>query len=182
MEVKPVLFIQGGGDNGYETDQTLVDALKKALGKNYSVNYPELKSDESAADFGWIKQIGEKIADMKGDIILVGHSLGASMILKYLSENKVTKKIVGIFLLATPFWSGDEAWKAGLKLQKNFATHLPAETPIFMYHAQDDEEVPFSQFDQYQQKLPQATFREIKHGGHQMNNDLTLVVKDIISL
>lgn len=182
MDVKQILFIQGGGDDGYEADQALAAALKKALGKDYTIHYPEMKSDEAAADFGWVKQIGEKIAELKGDLFLVGHSLGASMILKYLSENPVTKKIKAVFLLATPFWSGDEDWKAGLKLQKDFADHLPAETPIFIYHAQDDEEVPFSQFDQYKQELPQATFREIKQGGHQLGNNLTVVAKAISSL
>jgi hypothetical protein len=34
----------------------------------------------------------------------------------------------------------------------------------------------------YPQKLPQATVREIASGGHQLNNDLTLVAKDIKSL
>ena len=47
---------------------------------------------------------------------------------------------------------------------------------------QDDEEVPFSHLDHYKQKLTQATFRELKSGGHHLNNDLTLVAADIKSL
>lgn len=34
----------------------------------------------------------------------------------------------------------------------------------------------------YAQRLPQATVREIANGGHQLNNDLTIVAKDIKSL
>ena len=179
---KHILFIQGGGEGGYKVDKALVASLQTALGKGYDIDYPEIKSDESAPDFGWSQQIGKKISDAKSDMIAVGHSFGASMILKYLSENSVNKKIAGIFLIATPFWNGNEDWQKGLKRQEDFADKLPEGVPIFFYHCQDDEEIPFSHLDHYKQRLTQATFREIKSGGHQLNNDLTLVANDIKSL
>ena len=179
---KHVLFIQGGGgEEDYEADAKLVASLREALGNAYTVHYP-LLSDESSPDFGRRKQIGKEISLIKGEIILVGHSLGASMLLKYLSENEVKKKIAGIFLISTPFWSGDEDWKQGLKLHEDFPDKLPKNVPIFLYHCRDDEEVPFDHLSLYAQKLPQATVREIASGGHQLNNDLSLVAKDIKSL
>ncbi len=179
---KQILFIQGGGDKGYEVDKALVASLKTALGKGYDIKYPEIKPDESLPDFGWIQQIGNEISECKNDVILAGHSFGASMILKYLSENSINKKIAGIFLVAAPFWDGNEDWKAGLKLRENFADNLPDEVSIFFYHCQDDAEAPFYSLNVYKQKLPRAAFREIKSGGHQLNNDLTLVANDIKSL
>ena len=179
---KHILFIQGGGESGYEVDTELVASLQKALGNGYDITYPEIKSDESASDFGWPQQIGKKISETKSDVILAGHSFGASMILKYLSENSVNKRIKGIFLIATPFWDGNEDWQIGLKLQKDFADKLPDEVPIFFYHCEDDEEIPFSHLEQYKQKLTRATFRVIKKGGHQLNNELTLVANDIKAL
>ena len=176
-----ILFIQGGGDGGYEVDSELVTSLQKALGEKYVVRYPEIQSDESVSDFGWTRQIGKTISETEDNLILVGHSFGASMILKFLSENSVKKKFKGIFLIATPFWSGNEDWKKGLILKENFADKLP-KVPIYFYHCRDDEEVPFSHFSNYKRKLNQATFREIKSGGHQLANDLTLVAKDIKSL
>lgn len=178
---KHILFIQGGGDGGYEADKALVRSLQENLGDQYAIDYPEMPSDESAPDFGWLHEIGKKISEAKDNFILAGHSLGASMILKFLSENDVPKKIKGIFLLATPFWSGNETWKQGLKLRENFAGNLPGETPIFFYHCQDDEEVPFSQMDQYKRELPQANFRVVTSGGHQFNNSLALVTDHIKS-
>lgn len=78
--------------------------------------YPEIQPDKTCSDFGWIKQIEKAIYKINHDFILAGHSFGASMILKYLSENSISKTIEGIFLLATPFWSGKEEWQTGLKL------------------------------------------------------------------
>ena len=177
-----VLFIQGGGGKeDYEADAKLVTSLREALGKAYTVHYP-LLSNESAPDFGRTKQIGKEISLINGKIILVGHSLGASMLLKYFSENEVKKKVAGIFLISTPFWSGDEDWKQGLKLREDFPDTLPKNVPIFLYHCRDDEEVPFDHLSIYARKLPQATVREIASGGHQLNNNLSLVANDIKTL
>ncbi len=176
---KDILFIQGGGEGGYEADKSLAASLQKALGTEYTITYPELSSDETAADFGWPQQIGTLLSQAQDGIILTAHSLGASMLLKYLSENTVDKKIAGIFLLAVPFWQGNEDWQAGLTLQKNFADDLSKEVPFFFYQCRDDDEVPFLHLDMYRKKLPQATFREISNGGHQFNNDLSLVAADI---
>jgi hypothetical protein len=179
---KHVLFIQGGGGKeDYEADAKLAASLREALGKAYTVHYPRM-SDDSSPDFGRKKQIGNEISLIEGEIILVGHSLGASMLLKYLSESRLQKKIDGIFLIATPFWRGSEDWKQGLKLHEDFHDKLPNNVPIFIYHCRDDEAVPFDHLSLYAQKLPQATVREIASGGHQLNNDLSLIAKDINSL
>jgi uncharacterized protein len=179
---KHILFIQGGaGEEDHAADAKLVASLKNALGETYVVHYP-LLPEESEPDFGRLKQIDKEISLINGDPILVGHSLGASMLLKYLSESSVQKTITGIFLIATPHWSGDEDWKQGLKLHKDFAANMPKDIPIFLYHSQDDEEVPFSHLEFYTRNLPQATVRRLTGGGHQLNNDLSAVAKDIQSL
>lgn len=178
---KQILFIQGGGDNGYEADANMVASLKKELGEEYKIIYPQMPSDDTP-DFGWLKQIGKEIDKLNDDLILVAHSLGASMLLKYLSENKVSKRISGMFLIATPHWSGKEKWVQGLKLQNDFADNLPKNIPVFFYHCRDDEEVPFDHLTFYKRNIPDATFHEIEIGGHLLNNDLEVVAKDIKEL
>jgi predicted alpha/beta hydrolase family esterase len=181
---KYVLFIQGGGNGGYEADAKLVASLRKELKTAYKVHYPKMLPDETIPDFGWqwLKHIGQEISSVKGKVILAGHSLGASMLLKYLSENKIKTNIAGIFLIAPPFWSGNEDWVQPLKLQEDFPGKLPEDVPIFFYQCRDDEVVPFDHLAFYKQNLPRAVFREISHGGHQLNNDLTPVANDIKSL
>ena len=176
---KHVLFIQGGGGKeDYEADAKLVASLREALGEAYIVHYP-LLPEESSPDFGRIKQIGREISLIGEEVLLVGHSLGASMVLKYLSEKETRNRIAGVFLISTPFWSGDENWVQGLKLKKDFANNLPEDVPIFLYHCRDDEVVPFEHLSLYVQKLPEATIREIANGGHQLDNDLRLVADDM---
>jgi uncharacterized protein len=50
---------------------------------------------------------------------------------------------------------------------------------LSFYHCLDDEEVPVEQFAIYKQHLPWATFREVPTGGHQFNEDLSIVAADI---
>ncbi|MEX0648931.1 MAG: alpha/beta hydrolase [Balneolaceae bacterium] len=178
-----MLFIQGGGGKeDYEADAKLVNSLREALGEAYTVHYPFLP-EESAPDFGRKKQIGKEVSLIdEGEIILAGHSLGASMLLKYLSEHEVRRKIAGVFLISAPFWSGDEDWVQGFKLHENFADMLPKNVPVFLYHCRDDEIIPFDHLSLYAEKLAQAMVREIASGGHQLNNDLTIVANDIQSL
>jgi uncharacterized protein len=178
-----ILFIHGGGgEEDYTADALMVDSLKKIIGDPYVVHYPLLPTDESAPDFGRKKQIEKEISSIGDKVILIGHSLGASMLLKYLAENRDDKTITGIFLIATPFWSGDEDWKQGFILNRDFAEKLPSDIPIFFYHSKDDTEVPFDHLRIYAQHLPHATIREIEIGGHHLGNDLTLVARDVQSL
>ena len=179
---KQVLFIQGGGEDGYQADKVIVELLQEALKENYEVLYPQIPSDDQAPDFGWPGHIGKEIAALKDGFVLVAHSLGASMLLKYLSENDFSIKAAGIFLLAAPFWSGQEEWKKGLKLHNDFAANLPKDVRFFFYHCKDDEEVPFGHLSKYQQKIPAATFQEIETGGHQFGGSINLVIIDIKDL
>jgi len=181
-KIEHILFIQGGGDGGYETDKKMVASLQSKLGPGFVIHYPEIKPDLDAPDYGWLGQIGAKIRHMPGHFILVAHSFGASMALKYLSEDSTSKVVNGVFLISTPLWGGNEDWAQGIKLREGFSRHLPETVPFFFYHAIDDGEVPFSHFESYRKKLPTAVFRKVEHGGHQINNDLSLVAKDIMNL
>jgi len=177
-----LIFFHGGGSKeDFEADAKLVNSLKQNLGPGYDIHYPQLPNN-GTPDLGRRQQINDEIAAAGDNVILVGHSLGASMLLACLSETKVQTKIKGIFLLATPYWQGNEDWVEAFKLKKGFAAQLDKKIPTFFYHSRDDEEVAFTQLKQYREQLPWATFREMALGGHQMNNDLTLVADDIRSI
>jgi predicted alpha/beta hydrolase family esterase len=182
---KHVLFIQGAGEGAYEEDKKLAASLRNGLGPAYEVHYPAMPDEDNAPYEQWKEQIEQEMAAMEGAIILMGHSVGASVIMKYLSEMALKKPIAGIFLMATPFWGGD-GWRyegyEELELPKEMAAALPKGVPTFFYHCRDDEVVPFDHLALYAQLLPQAAVCEVDEGGHQLNNDLSEVAKDVKSL
>jgi predicted alpha/beta hydrolase family esterase len=180
-----ILFIQGGGAGAYEADQQLVTSLHRALGTAYELLYPKMPHESEPDYRNWKTQIGKELSHLKNGAILVGHSLGGSFLLKYLSDAKVEKSFAGIFLIATPYWGGD-GWRYEgyelVTLPKDFPSKLESGTPIFFYHSRDDETVPFAHLALYARKLPEATIHALDDGGHQLKNDLSQVAVDIKSL
>ena len=178
---KHLLFIHGGGgESAYEEDGILVASLQNALGAAYAVRYPKMPLQESAGYADWKTHIAVELSPLVDEIILIAHSVGGSILLKYLTEEQVKKPIAALFLLATPYFGADENWNdAQMNLPQDFAGMLPAIPRIFLYHSRDDEVVPFAHLALYTAKLPQATIREFDGRGHQFGNDLTEVAEDI---
>ncbi len=177
-----VLFIQGGGQGAYEADEKLAMHLQDSLGSDYDVFYPRMPDEEKPEYEAWKDQIIQDLTIQDGEVIVVGHSLGASFLLKYLSEEELTKPIAGVFLIASPYW-GAEDWEVGeYALFEDFATKLSSIKRIFFYHSRDDVWVPFDHLTMYAEKLPKAVIREFDGRGHQFNNDMSEVAQDIKSL
>ena len=179
---KHILFIQGAGEGAYEEDRKLADSLQEVLGVEYHVLFPRMPNEESPDNDAWMAQIAKELASLDGKVILVGHSAGGAVLLKYLLKEDVSKPIAGIFLISIPYWGPDDEQGDEYTLQEGFASQLPKGVPIFLYHSRDDEWVPFAHLAMYAKKLPQAIIREFDGRGHQFNNDLSEVAADITSL
>jgi hypothetical protein len=176
---KQVLFIHGGGQGAHEEDKKMAANLWDALGVAYTVRCPQMPNEDRPEYGAWKKQIAKEITALDGEVILVGHSLGGSILLEYVSEEQVEKPIAGIFLIAPPYW-GSEDWEVGeYELRKDFESKLPEGLPVFFYHSRDDEWVPFAHLALYTAKLPRATIHELNGRGHQFNDDLSEVARDI---
>ncbi|HJQ52925.1 MAG TPA: alpha/beta hydrolase [Gemmatimonadaceae bacterium] len=179
-----LIFFQGGGEGAYAADKELVDSLRHALGSSHRIRYPKMPDEDDPDYAKWKPVIAKEIANLKSEAILIGHSLGASFLLKFLVEEQPTDSISGIFLIATPYWGG-AGWRyegyERLELPDDFASRLPSGMPVFMYHSRNDETVPYDHLSLYAKKLPQARTRSLDRG-HQLNDDLSEVAADIESL
>jgi predicted alpha/beta hydrolase family esterase len=182
---KHVIFIQGAGRGAYDEDERLADSLRRALGRGYQVRYPAMPNEADARYEQWRQQLEQELAAGPGPVVLVGHSVGASVLIKWLSERQGEQPIAGVFLAACPFWGGN-GWRyegyEELALSPGFAARLPPGMPVYLYHCRDDATVPFDHLALYAQALPQATVRAFHDGGHQFNDDLSAVARDIASL
>lgn len=179
---KQVLFIQGAGEGAYEADEELAKSLQDRLGSEYNVRYPKMPEEDDQGYEVWKAQISRELAALDGEVILVGHSVGSSMLLKYLSEEKVEKPVAGLFLIAAPYW-GPGGWQVDeFRLDEGRASKLLKALPIFFYQSRDDDIVPFTHLALHAEKFSQATVRKFDGRGHQFNNDLSEVAADIKSL
>ncbi|MEZ4614815.1 MAG: alpha/beta hydrolase [Caldilineaceae bacterium] len=181
MENQQVLFIQGGGEDAYAEDQKLADSLQAALGDAYTVRYPPMPDADNPNYTAWKETMQRTVGEFPGEVIYVGHSFGASLVIKALAEGALNAP-KALFLLAAPYWGGQDWDVSEYELPENFAEQLPADLPIFLYHSRDDQWVPFAHLTRYAQQLPQATVREFVDCGHQFHNDLSEVARDIHAL
>jgi predicted alpha/beta hydrolase family esterase len=173
---KQVLFVHGAG--GYEEDKKLAASLQDELGTEYDVHAPKMPDEDRPGYEAWRDRISEELAALEGEVFLVGHSLGGSVLLKYLSEEKVEKPVAGLFMVAVPYW-GVEDWEVEYALREGFASKLPPGLRVFLYHSRDDEVVPFAHLALYAERLPRAVVRELDGRGHQLGGDLSEVARDI---
>ncbi|MBO0695090.1 MAG: alpha/beta fold hydrolase, partial [Verrucomicrobia bacterium] len=107
---RQILFVQGGGLGAHNEDGKLVESLRNRLDATYEVRYPRMPRENDPDYQRWRAQIRKELAAVKGKVILVGHSLGGSFLLKYLCEQKIETEVAGLFLIATPYWGG-EGWR-----------------------------------------------------------------------
>jgi predicted alpha/beta hydrolase family esterase len=179
MTATCVLFIQGGGTGAHAQDALLANSLKRALGPEYDMRFPRMPSEGDPNVATWKEKISSELSHSTGSVVLVAHSIGGSILLRYLSEEKVDKPIGGLFLLAAPSWDEDRWNFDDLKLPRDTAEKLAVIPRLFFYHCRDDEVVPFAHLALHGARIPRAVTRAVDSGGHQFHNDLTDVATDI---
>lgn len=176
-----VLFVQGGGQGAHEEDARLVANLASELGSDYQILYPVMPGEASPDYRAWNRILMEQLAQLGDDIILIGHSVGASMVLWSLAENRPRQKLAGVFLIAPPF-VGEGGWQIeGFTPPKDIGAAVP-NVPIYIYHGREDEIVPYAHVDLYASALSRAFIRRLHGRNHQLNDDLSEVASDIRSL
>lgn len=176
---KQVLFIHGGGGGAAKEDERLASSLRAALGDAYQVHYPIMPNEEEPDYRVWRMLILNKVAE-SGGAILVGHSIGASVLIRILSDGVPRQQVDGLFLIAAPFWHDDDFWHWDeVKLPGDVGDRIPRDLPLFIYHGDADEVVPVAHADMYARALPHAVIRRLPGRDHQLNNDLREVSRDI---
>jgi hypothetical protein len=177
------LFIQGGGGGAHDCDRKLVASLEARLGAGFTIRYPRMPDESEPNYLAWRKHICAELAEMGDGAVLVGHSLGASVLLKVLAEGAIHRPVRGIFLVAAPFMHARDGWQwKELELPANPAPRLPSPAPMFFYQGREDDIVPFAHLALYAKTFELATCRALDGRDHQLNDDLTEVADDIRTL
>jgi predicted alpha/beta hydrolase family esterase len=184
MHVKrQLLFVQGGGKGTHdEWDNKLVESLRQNLGQDYEIHYPRMPSEDDPSYALWKTTLERVLEKLQDGAILVGHSVGGTILAKVLAEQSSAREFGAIFLIAAPF-VGDGGWSADdLKFPPDLGARLPKGVPIHLYHGLEDEVAPPSHIELYVRAVPQARVHRLRGRDHQLNNDLREVAAAILSL
>jgi predicted alpha/beta hydrolase family esterase len=179
-----ILFLHCAGPQGDgEGSNFLTRFLRAHLEPHCKVLIPHMPDPEDPHYKPWKKKLERLLRD-RGDreLFIVGHSLGASVALKYLSEKPPMKAIAGLFLIGAVYWGLDD-WKVSeYSFERNFHRHLGYIPNIFFYHSKDDAVVPVSHLWHFAVALPDARIREFEHEGHLYVKGIPQLLADIKSV
>lgn len=180
---RQVLFIQGGGEGTHdEWDDKLVDSLRRELGDGFEVGYPRMPAEDDPGLATWGPAIRRELAMLDDGSIVVGHSVGATILVNLLGTDPPTANLGAIVLIAAPFvgiggWPGD-----GFELPGDLGARLPPGVPVHVFHGLDDETAPPGHAELYAHAIPQARVHRLPGRDHQLGNDLGEVAQVIHSL
>lgn len=178
-----VLFVQGGGEDVHdEWDRKLVLSLERSLGGGYAVSYPRMPNEHATDHATWSRALQEELGRLGDGAIVVGHSVGGTILIDVLARLKTKPRLRAVCLIAAPF-IGEGGWQAeGHEPPDNFADAVPGGVPVFLYQGTSDQTVPFHHVELYARAIPQAAVRALHGRDHQLDNDLAVVASDILDL
>lgn len=178
-----ILFIQGGGADVHDHwDNKLVEDLRRQLGQGYEVRYPRMPDEAEPSHSKWTAAIRRELATLRDGAIVVGHSVGGTILVHALSEQAPQFRLGAIVLISTPF-VGEGGWSVEeFELSQELGARLPRGVPVHVFHGQEDSTVPPSHAGLYARVIPQAEVHSLSGRDHQLNNDLREIAAVIRSL
>lgn len=178
---RQVLFVQGGGAGAHdEWDDKLVDSLKRGLGGDFEVRYPHMPAEDGPDDRTWGPAILHELAALNDGAVVVGHSVGATILVRVLSDGAPKAKLGAVVLLSAPFvgaggWPGDD-------LPPDLGTRLPESVPVHLFQGDSDDTVPPAHAKLYAGAIPWAEIHVLPGRDHQLGNELAEVAMVIRGL
>jgi hypothetical protein len=179
-----ILLVHSSGPQGPgEGSEPFVARLRDQLGPDFEVSFPIMPRPEDPHYQPWSDRIGQILSEADDPLIVVGHSLGGSVVLKHLAETGQSEPIAGLVLVETPLWGRDQEWEREWALPEGWPGAETALPPTFLFHSHDDEEIPFAHLGLYAELLPNASVHPLDGTGHLLDRgDLSEIVETIRGL
>jgi len=177
-----LLFVQGGGAGTHdEWDDKLVDSLGRGLGPNVEIRYPRMPNEDDPSFPAWKSALEKEFAKLDDGAIVVGHSIGGTILINALAQTPAKPRLRAIFLVATPF-VGEGGWASDdIDPAPDLGARIPKDVPVHIYHGLADETAPPSHAELYARAIPQAQLHLLPNRDHQLNDDLSEIAATIKS-
>ena len=157
--------------------------LSEDLGPDFEVISPDMPNRIDAKYLEWKIWFEKFIPHLDQEVVLIGHSMGGTFLVKYLAENDFPKKVAATFLVAAPYYEkGPDYSLADFKLPENLEKFKKQAGRTFFYHSEDDPIVSLKDFEGYKQNLNDAMGRVFKNRGHFLNESFPELIEDLKSI
>ena len=140
------------------------------------VIYAKMPNEANANFEEWSIYFEKIIPFFKEDIQIVGHSLGAMFLAKYLNDHPLEVPIKRLLLVAGGY--DDESTEDLGSFKVSSAGNLPKSSlEIHLFHSKDDPVVPFTELQKFQADLPLANSHIFEDRGHFIGNSFPEIVE-----
>ena len=180
---RQLLFVQGGGTGTHDAwDSKLVESLRRDLGPSYDIRYPRMPDEDDPTFPAWKAALLTELAGLHDGAVIVGHSIGGTIVINVLAEQPPTFAVGAVFLIAAPF-VGEGGWPSDdMEPASELGGKLPGGVPVYVYHGLADATAPPSHAELYARAIPQAHLCLLPGRDHQLNDDLREISAVIKSL
>lgn len=138
----------------------LVEQLPEA-----DVLLPTFPNCSNAVYDEWVIYFEKLLPFLHDEVYLIGHSLGAMFLAKYLNEAPLNKPVKKLLLVAGGY--DDESMEDLGSFKVTSAKNLPQSADeIHLFHSEDDPVVPYSELAKFQADLPDAIIHSFENRGH----------------
>ena len=142
--------------------------------------------NKNNADYkAWEIIFKKYLSHINPDDVIIGFSLGATFLLKFLSHNKLPVQSAQMILIAGPIDSegSPEELCNGFetkKIELDSQTLQSQSKQMHLFYATDDPVVPILQMQKIKPHLPHAKFIELQNrGGHFITSDFPELINQI---
>lgn len=158
------------------------ELLQENLGPEYQVLLPSMPNKQNAKYSEWKIWFDHFSEIAEDDCIIIGHSMGAIFLAKYLSENKFPRKIKATIMIAGPYddETGEDLTDFKLEGISELFKSQAGRTVFFFGH--DDVVTPESEIKKYQADLPSAEFNIMSAPDHFMRVEFPELLNTIKQL
>lgn len=147
------------------------ELLQDNLGNEYQVLLPSMPNSTNARYSEW-KLWFDHISSLFSDnCILIGHSLGAVFLAKYLSEYSLSVKIKATVLIASPYDDESIEDLTDFKIEKLSERLAEQAGRLVFFNGMDDPVISRLDLSKYQDQLPSAEFKILSAPDHFVRTD-----------
>lgn len=160
--------------------------VKNELGDEYYFDTPLMPNKQNAKYDEWKIWFERHLSIVGGPVILIGLSLGAQFLAKYLIENDIEHEVKALFLLAGPcgyFDDPDGMDCATFGFNQGGVSKIAEKVDhITIMHSKDDFVVPYEHALKYKAALSEAELVTFEDKNHFLVEELPELVERITAL
>lgn len=156
----------------------LIDELKK---RGHEVVAPQLPDAENPDEQIWTEALLEEVKNVDDETMVIGHSLGGAMALRFLEAVEARSTPKACLLIATPWMINNDKFRGFFLSELDFEVLMWKVSRFALLHSKDDDVIPFDHAEKYQ-KVLHAQLTEVKGAGHFKDASYPIILEVIDGL